>query len=280
MGKILAVLACFGFMAGAADAQDIQQMLKKLKGVKKLNVDVVLFAENEETPYGKLEFKLNEKGDVTQYTVDALGGYYTNDYSYEYDGQGRKTKMIQKFHEILRGKTVFKYNADGSFTETLVEYAGEKAGKEQESDITTTEYDTKGRVVSVLRFYKFLNARIHQVYRYNQKGYLEDMQEDSGGQVESLTTFKNDERGNILERLKLDLAAGKIAERTTSTWNDRNDALEICDYENEKLSKKQQLAYVYNDKGHPKELTIKMFGAGDEKPVMSIKAKMEYEYYK
>lgn len=266
-------LAC---MSASAFAQDMDDIIGKMKGVKRLTAGVRVLGEDGKwsDPILEIVGEWNDKGDLT--LQSALG---TDTYSYTYDEKDRKTTVVKKDGRgVLQSKSRYVYAADGSFEIFEEQYMGDKPGQEKSTRKITSRHNPQGKILS-RRSQDDLVGVVFDKYTYDEKGYLTTVKTeyDGGGEMK---TRVNDARGNPLEVVVKDFD-GKVTSREVHEWDDRNYEKLRMDYSgNGALIRKMTMTQQYNERDLPKEMLLSVYDEdAPEKVKLKAQVTIEYLYY-
>ena len=269
--------------------------MKKL-GIILLLAGTVAFGQNKKTGWDAAKLKGKVKTyRILDYRFDEQGKPFrgNSELLTEFNPKGRATKMqvnnngmLMSYHDT--------YNDQG--------YLIESVSKDEENKTLSTnlyEYDAQGNRIrhdlltdkgdifmSTFSKYNDKQQLIEKsncvggvcdektVFTYDDKGFLIREDKYKKDSLTSKTLYKNDEKGNPLERLTYD-ATDKLVKKVTSTYDKEGNETENVVYkEDGTIAQKKNYTYQYDKKKN----WIKKTESENGEPYLIIEQK--FEYYK
>ena len=271
--------------------------MKRL-GIFLLLASTLAFGQNQNKKTGWDAAKLKGKVKtyiIEDYRIDENGKPFRGNTELltEFDPKGRTTKMqvknngmIMSYHDTYNDQgylieSISKDEDNKKLSSNLYEY--DQKGNRTRHDLLTAEGNL---FMSTFSKYNDKNQLIEKsscvggvcdeksVFTYDDKGYLIQEEKYKKDELSTKTLYKNDAKGNPLERLTYD-AEGKLLKKITSTYDKEGNETENIVYKGDgTIAQKKNYVYQYDKNRNWIKKTE------SENGELSLIIQQKFEYYK
>ncbi len=248
-----------------------------------------LVKEIEKRSYGVnvTEYTVNEKGDALttkitfNYDGKENGSVITSEFEtvYEYDEEGRQTKVVNTYSNDTSTSKEYVYNEqgdiikqteidiEGKVNDSRFEYEYFENGKvRKETNILNrfgkssmrSEYDEHGNAV---REYTDENERTYE-YTYNEQGLIATKLQTLDGQ--QMFEYTYDANGNIIKEIRYNPKTPDDKIEYTYTYDDKNNRTTYS-VTNNGITDTDKFTYVYDEAGRMLEKTTVTYTGSENK---------------